>query len=57
MVPLPEAVPIPMVPQQLVEGQFKPSETNERAITTMLNELLRWIDALRPLRASSPKGP
>jgi NAD(P)H-dependent FMN reductase len=51
MVPLIEAVSIPMVTKQLNEnGQFTPSDSQVSAATTMLDELLRWAEALKPLR-------
>jgi NAD(P)H-dependent FMN reductase len=51
MVPLVEAVAIPMVAQQLDEDkQFKPGEVHASSARAMLDELLRWAEALRPLR-------
>ena len=51
MVPLVEAVLIPMVAQHLDEArQFKPEDVHTKAATTMLDELLRWSDALKPMR-------
>jgi NAD(P)H-dependent FMN reductase len=52
VVPLFEAVSIPMV-RQLIdeEGRLKPNEIMESAATAMLDELQRWTEALRPLRA------
>jgi len=50
MMPLPEAVAIPFFAQQLDAGAFKPSETNEKAATVMLDELARWSAALATLR-------
>jgi NAD(P)H-dependent FMN reductase len=57
LVPLPEAVSIPFVTQLLVDGQIQATEGMERAATTMLNELLRWAEALRPLRAAPARAP
>jgi NAD(P)H-dependent FMN reductase len=51
MMPLPEAVTIPFFSKQLDAGVFKATESQEGAATTMLDELLRWAEALRPLRA------
>lgn len=50
MVPLPEAVSIPFV-QQFIndEGEIQPNEVMEAAATAMLDELQRWVQALRPL--------
>jgi hypothetical protein len=45
-------VSIPMVREFLDEdGRLKPNEIMESAATAMLDELLRWAEALRPLRA------
>ena len=54
MIPLPEAVSIPFV-QQFIddEGRMQPNEVMETAVVTMLRELRRWVEALRPLRADS----
>lgn len=51
MVPLVEAVVIPMVAQQLGENkQFKPSDAHASSAKAMLDELLRWAEALKPMR-------
>ena len=51
MVPLVEAVTVPMVSQQLgEEGTFTPNAFQERSATDLLGELGRWSDALTPLR-------
>jgi NAD(P)H-dependent FMN reductase len=51
MVPLPEAVAIPFVAQFIDdEGEFQPSETTNTAADAMLSELLRYAEALAPLR-------
>lgn len=50
MVPLPEAVTLPFAAKLIENGVFTPPEVQERAATTMLNELLRWEGALRQLR-------
>ncbi len=51
MVPVFDSVNIPFV-QQFIgpDGHLQPNETMEAAATTMLDELLRWTTALRPLR-------
>jgi len=52
MVPLVEAVAIQMAAQQLDENkQFKPGEVHINSAKAMLNELLRWAEALKPMRA------
>lgn len=51
MVPLPEAVPIPFVHRLLnEEGRLMATEEMDEAAETMLNEAMRWVLALRPLR-------
>ena len=54
MVPIYEAVAIPFV-QQLIgeDGQFRPSEALDQAAATLLDELARWEEALRPLRSGA----
>jgi NAD(P)H-dependent FMN reductase len=52
VMPVPEAVSIPFVREFIDEdGRLKPNEIMESAATEMLDELLRWSEALRPLRA------
>src|SRR5215212_34883 len=52
MVPLVEAVVIPMVAQQLDENrQFKPGDVHVSSANVMLDELLRWAEALKPMRS------
>jgi NAD(P)H-dependent FMN reductase len=51
MVPILEGVPIPMVAQHLSGGVFTPTEIIQTSATVMLDELFRWADALRPMRA------
>jgi len=51
MVPLVEAVTIPFVTQFINdEGEFTANEMIEKSSTAMLTELLRWAEALKPLR-------
>jgi NAD(P)H-dependent FMN reductase len=52
MVPINEAVAIPFVAKQMdpESGRFLATETNEKAATTMLNELARWAETLRSMR-------
>jgi NAD(P)H-dependent FMN reductase len=50
MVPIVEAVTIPMVGQHMKEGRFAAQEVHVTAATAMLTELARWAEALRPLR-------
>jgi NAD(P)H-dependent FMN reductase len=51
VVPLVEAVVVPLVQQFLADGEFRGSELHEQAATVMLNELFRWAEALKVLRA------
>jgi NAD(P)H-dependent FMN reductase len=50
MMPIPEAVTIPFFANHLKDGAFVPNEANEKAVAPMLDELLRWANALIPLR-------
>ena len=51
MMPMFEGVGIPLVTQHIKEGVFTPNEQQEKAAATMLDELARWADALKVLRA------
>jgi NAD(P)H-dependent FMN reductase len=52
IVPLPEAVNIPFASRHLdPSGVFKAEEGIVKAATTMLDELHRWTEALKPLRS------
>lgn len=51
MTPIVEAVNVPFVTQFIKEGRFEPPETQFHAATTMLAELERVEQILRPLRA------
>jgi NAD(P)H-dependent FMN reductase len=51
MMPIPENVPVPNVFQQLTDGVFAANEFNEQGAAAMLNELIKWTEALAPLRA------
>ena len=55
MMPIPE-VTIPFFSRHLDEetGAVSPGEVQEKAATAMLDELLRWAEALRPLREAQP---
>jgi hypothetical protein len=50
MMPIPENVWLPNVFQQIRDGVFSANEFNEQGAAALLNELLRWTDALAPLR-------
>jgi NAD(P)H-dependent FMN reductase len=52
MMPLPEGVTVPMVSQSIdKDGVFRPSELVQASAKVMLDELIRWAEALKPLRA------
>src|SRR5437763_11063216 len=50
LMPIPEAVSIPFFNKHLAEGVFTPDAPVDQAVPTMLEELLRWANALAPLR-------
>jgi NAD(P)H-dependent FMN reductase len=50
VVGIPEAVTITFFSQLMENGVFKGSETHEKASAAMLDELLRWTEALASLR-------
>ena len=50
VVPILEAVVVPLVQQFITEGRFRGSELHEQAATTMLDELFRWAETLKLLR-------
>ena len=51
VMPVPEAVNIPFVAQHLDEDKrFKSTELIDASATMMLDEVLRWTEALAPLR-------
>ncbi|PWG80246.1 NADPH-dependent FMN reductase [Pararcticibacter amylolyticus] len=51
MVPLVETVALPFYNQFLTQDdQFNPNEITAKAAEDMLNELVRWAEALKPLR-------
>lgn len=55
MMPLPEAVVITTFSQHIKDGVFIPLETHERSAAIMLDELLRWATALKPLHEQKPR--
>lgn len=51
VMPLPEAVAFPFFTKSVdADKKFNPGDTQQKALTTMLDELLRWTHALRVLR-------
>jgi len=56
MVPVPEAVSIPFVAQFIKDGRVEPNETMQTAATVMLDELERWVTAMRSLREDTAQS-
>jgi NAD(P)H-dependent FMN reductase len=52
MIPVPEAVALPMVFPQIVDGEFVPTDANVAAANVMLDEVAKVSVALAPLRHS-----
>jgi NAD(P)H-dependent FMN reductase len=53
VMPIPEGVAIPNFSQHLDEGgAFRANELMEKSAATMLGELIRWAEALKPMRGS-----
>jgi len=52
VMPIPEGVPMPMVFQNLEDGRLKPADIYKTSAATMLDELHRWSESLKTLRAS-----
>ena len=50
MMPIPEAVTIPFYERAMKGGVFAGDEIQAKAAKGMLDELLRWTNALRPMR-------
>ncbi|MBL8584075.1 MAG: NAD(P)H-dependent oxidoreductase [Rhizobiaceae bacterium] len=50
VMPVPEAVVIPMVSEQVQDGSFRPKDLQVAAANSMFDELKRWAEALAPLR-------
>lgn len=53
--PLSDGVAIPFVAQHLRDGVFTPTPIMEDTLPFHLDELLRWTNALEPLRAQVPE--
>lgn len=54
MMPVPDGVALPLVMQNFESGEFVPPPSAQGAVAPMLTELLRWTQALGPLRAQGP---
>ncbi len=53
VMPIPEGVPVPLVSQYIGDDKiFRPSEQIASGATVMLDELHRWAEALKPMRAA-----
>jgi NAD(P)H-dependent FMN reductase len=50
MMPIVEAVALPFGGKQIEGGVFVGTEANDKAASAMLDELLRWAEALAPMR-------
>lgn len=50
MMPVPEGVALPNVFAQLKDGKFEGNDLNAQGATATLNEMLKWSNALAPLR-------
>jgi NAD(P)H-dependent FMN reductase len=50
LVPMVEAVSVQYIAKALVDGRFPGGEPYDKQAKVMLDELLRWTNALRPLR-------
>ena len=50
MMPIFEAVALPFAAKQVTDGKFQGTEANDKAASVMLDELLRWAEALAPMR-------
>lgn len=57
IVPIPEAVTVPFFTSFIDKetGAFGPDEKQEKAAVAMLDELLRWAEALMVLRQAAPQ--
>ena len=51
VMPIPEGVPVPTFARLIDEdGVFRPNDLITTGAKTMLDELSRWTDALKPMR-------
>lgn len=50
MVPILEAVMVPMVSEHIREGRFEPNDIHNESAEVLLAELHRWAEALKPMR-------
>jgi len=52
MMPIPEAVTLPLYLQMMKDGVFEPPESAHKSAQSLLDELERWASALKPMRAA-----
>ena len=57
MVPIPAGVAVHYIKRQVVDDVFTPSPPQQAAAAAMLDELVRWTEALRSLRERPPPDP
>lgn len=57
MMPVPDGVSIPFVFSLVEDGRFQPTPPVEASVAPMLDELLRWTEALHDLRKNPPAPP
>lgn len=53
VVPILEAVTVPMVSEHLKEGRFEAKEIHAQSADALLSELHRWAEALKPMRSEA----
>lgn len=54
MVPLVESVSLPFVAKLVADGAFAATDAHDKSADVVLDELLRWAEALAPMRAAKP---
>lgn len=55
MMPIPDSVGIPFIMKHIHEGAFVPEPPHQMMLDFHLDEVLRWSNALEPLRAQVPE--
>lgn len=50
IMPIPEAVAVPFYTKHVKDGVFTPEQPQVDSVKLVMDELLRWANALRPLR-------
>lgn len=54
MVPIVESVTLPFAAKLVADEKFAATEAHDKSAEVMLEELLRWAEALAPMRAPKP---